>query len=98
MNLENYFRRQAARSSGVGSATAKLVRGALDLIFGFLPEGLKGWVDGALGKDELQLVGIMANLERYAGEAEERGNVFVQKLLQKQSLRMMTLFRKLVVR
>lgn len=53
MGLESYFRRQAARTLGVGQATAKLVRGALDLIFGFLPEALKLWIDGAVAKDNL---------------------------------------------
>ena len=53
MGLENYFRRQAARSSGLSQQTAKLVRGALDFIFGFLPMELKTWIDAALAKDSL---------------------------------------------
>lgn len=53
MGLENYFRRQAARSSGLSQATMKLVRGAMDLIFGFLPQELKTWIDAALAKDSL---------------------------------------------
>lgn len=51
MGMENYFRRQAARTAGISAATMKLVRGALDLIFGFLPTELKAWLDSALGKD-----------------------------------------------
>ena len=53
MNLDNYFRRQAARSAGLSATTVKLVRGALDLIFGFLPQELKDWLDGALQRDSL---------------------------------------------
>jgi exocyst complex component 1 len=53
MGLDNYFRRQAARSSGLSQTTAKLIRGALDLIFGFLPTELKAWLDGALAKDSM---------------------------------------------
>ena len=53
MGLENYFRRQAARFAGLSQATLKLVRGALDLIFGFLPTELKAWLDGAMSKDGL---------------------------------------------
>lgn len=53
MGLENYFRRQAARSIGLSQQTLKLVRGAMDLIFGFLPLELKAWIDGALAKDNL---------------------------------------------
>ncbi len=53
MNLESYFRRQAARSAGLSATTSKLVRSAMDLIFGFLPLELKQWVDAALLKDSL---------------------------------------------
>lgn len=53
MNLENYFRRQATRSNGLGPTTTKLVRNAMDLIFGFLPLELKQWVEAAFLKDEL---------------------------------------------
>lgn len=53
MNLETYFRRQAARTSGLSATTTKLVKSAMDLIFGFLPLELKQWVDAALVKDSL---------------------------------------------
>ena len=51
--LENYFRRQAARWAGLSQATLKLVRGAMDLIFGFLPIELKSWLDNAISRDSL---------------------------------------------
>lgn len=53
MGLDNYFRRQAARSASLSAPTVKLVRGALDLIFGFLPAELKSWLDAALAKDTM---------------------------------------------
>jgi hypothetical protein len=53
MGLDNYFRRQASRSSGMGQTTMKLVRGAMDLIFGFLPAEMKEWIDNALSKDPM---------------------------------------------
>ena len=53
MGLENYFRRQAARSAGLSSNTLKLVRGAMDLIFSFLPADLKIWIHTAMAKDRL---------------------------------------------
>ena len=53
MNLDNYFRRQAARSPGLSQNTIKLIRGALDLIFSFLPTELKAWIDNALEKDSM---------------------------------------------
>ncbi|KAK0198289.1 exocyst complex component Sec3-domain-containing protein [Armillaria mellea] len=57
MGLDNYFRRQAARSASVSQTTMKLVRGALDLIFSFLPSELKTWLDNALAKDKAQIFG-----------------------------------------
>ncbi|EPT01488.1 hypothetical protein FOMPIDRAFT_1120199 [Fomitopsis schrenkii] len=96
MGLENYFRRQAARFAGLSQATLKLVRGALDLIFGFLPTELKTWLDGAMGKDGLQIVGIIVALERFIGEAEERGSTFVLSLLEKQHVRLKGLFERRV--
>ena len=58
MGLENYFRRQAQRSAGLSNATMKLVRGAMDLIFGFLPLELKAWLDAALAKDHLYVAAL----------------------------------------
>lgn len=52
-NLDNYFRRQASRGVGLSQPTLKLVRGAMELIFGFLPEELKTWLDSALAKDSM---------------------------------------------
>lgn len=92
MGLENYFRRQAARSAGLSSNTMKLVRGAMELIFGFLPAELKTWLDTALSKDSLQIVGMIGCLERFLTEAEERGNTFLLGLLEKQHVRLKTLF------
>jgi hypothetical protein len=53
MNLDNYFRRQASRWVGLSRETQKLLRGAMDLIFSFLPDGLKKWVDDVLELDKL---------------------------------------------
>jgi hypothetical protein len=53
MGLDNYFRRQAARGKGLSQPTVKLVRGAMDLIFGFFPTELKAWLDGALAQDSM---------------------------------------------
>jgi hypothetical protein len=53
MELDHYFRRQAARSNSLSSATVKLARSAMDLIFGFLPQEIKGWLEKALEKDPM---------------------------------------------
>lgn len=53
MALDHYFRRQAARSNNLSPTTVKLVRGAMELIFGFLPMEVKEWVEKALEKDPM---------------------------------------------
>ncbi|CCM03119.1 uncharacterized protein FIBRA_05240 [Fibroporia radiculosa] len=96
MGLENYFRRQAARTAGLSSSTQKLIRGAMDLIFGFLPTELKAWLDSALLKDKLHIVGIIAALERFLSDAEERGNGFLLNLLERQHVRLKGVFERRV--
>ncbi|KAI1789802.1 exocyst complex component Sec3-domain-containing protein [Ganoderma leucocontextum] len=96
MGVENYFRRQAARWAGLSQATTKLVRGAMDLIFGFLPMELKAWLDTAIARDSLQVVGMLASLEKFQSEAEERGNTFLLSLLEKQHMRLKALFERRV--
>ncbi|KAG9085481.1 hypothetical protein FRC06_003583, partial [Ceratobasidium sp. 370] len=81
MNLDSYFKRQAARGLGLSDATVKIVRGAMDLIFGFLPGEVKGWVEGVSKRDSLQLVGIIAVLQRRILDAQERNSIFVERLL-----------------
>lgn len=88
MGLDNYFRRQAARSASVSQTTMKLVRGALDLIFSFLPSELKTWLDNALAKDKAQIFGLIACLERFLADADDRGNNFLVGLLEKQHTRL----------
>ncbi|KDQ63382.1 hypothetical protein JAAARDRAFT_53605 [Jaapia argillacea MUCL 33604] len=92
MGLENYFRRQAARHAGISQSTMKLVRGALDLIFGFLPAEIKAWIDNALARDHLQIIGVIASLERFQADADERGNNFLLTMLEKQHTRLKALF------
>ena len=53
MGLDHYFRRQASEYSGVSNTTMKLIRGAMDLIFGTLAPELKNFIDEALSRDEL---------------------------------------------
>ncbi|KAG2120700.1 exocyst complex component Sec3-domain-containing protein [Suillus discolor] len=86
--LDNYFRRQAARSAGLSQTTMKLARGAMDLIFGFLPAELKQWIDSAIAKDTLQVVGVLVCLERFVADADERDNAFFLQMLEKQHTRL----------
>ncbi|EEB96486.1 hypothetical protein MPER_04372, partial [Moniliophthora perniciosa FA553] len=92
MNLDNYFRRQAARTIGLSSATMKLIRGAIDLIFGFLPAEFKSWLDMALAKDSMQVVGLIATIERFTAESEDRNDDFLLNVLNKHQTRLKSLF------
>lgn len=63
MNLDSYFRRQAARSAGLSPATVKIVRGAMDTIFSFLRDEVQLWIDGALQRDALCVCRYCAIIE-----------------------------------
>ena len=52
MALDHYFRRQATQSFELSSTTTKLVRNAVELIFGFLASDLKVFIDEICAKDE----------------------------------------------
>ncbi|CAE6462215.1 unnamed protein product [Rhizoctonia solani] len=96
MNLDNYFKRQASRGLSLSDATLKLVRGAMDLIFGFLSQEIKSWVEGVSKRDSLQLVGVIAVLQRYIAEAQERNDAFVDRLLGKPLQRLNGLYQRQV--
>lgn len=54
LNMEPLICRRAAASAGqMRPGTVKLIRGAMDLIFGFIPEQLRLWTDAALQRDPL---------------------------------------------
>jgi len=70
------------------------VRGAMDLIFGFLPLEMKSWIDRAIAKDGIQIIGVLATLERFLADADERGTVFFINFLDKQHTRLKGLFER----
>jgi hypothetical protein len=49
MELDSYFRRQAARraSKGLGVGMMQLIRSMMDLVFGFVDGELRNWVEAA---------------------------------------------------
>jgi hypothetical protein len=75
----------------------KLVRSAMDLIFGFFPLEIKDLLDKALAKDSLQIIGLLATLERFLSDADERTNAFLINVLDKQHMRLRGLFERHVV-
>ncbi|KAG6885399.1 hypothetical protein C0993_002132 [Termitomyces sp. T159_Od127] len=92
--LDNYFRRQASRAASLSQPTLKLVRGSMELIFGFLPAELKVWLDSVLDKDNLEVVGIIVCLERFLVDAQDRTNQFFVTILEKQHVRLKSIFER----
>lgn len=112
MNLDNYFCRQAARYTELSQSTLKIIRGAMDLIFGFLLQEIKDWLDGALQRDSLyvvvlrqrplnsyrrQIVGIIAVIDRYATDESQIAHPLLQKILHRQQQRLRVMFERQIV-
>ncbi|OWZ79276.1 exocyst protein [Cryptococcus neoformans Bt85] len=90
MELDSYFRRQAARhaSRARSAGMIQLLRSMMDLIFGFVEVELKNWVEATVEKGPVAIVGIIAVTERLAKEAEEENtSIFFTQLFDKQLLK-----------
>lgn len=84
MDLEPYFRRRAAGAFGVSAAgPLREMKGALDLVFGFLGAELQSFADEAISKDKMSIFGILATLDRGILDAEETHCESLQKMLSK---------------
>ncbi|KAG9013462.1 hypothetical protein FRB94_002536 [Tulasnella sp. JGI-2019a] len=95
MGLEPLICRKAAAAAGeMKPTTVKLIRGALDLIFGFLPEELRLWTDAALQRDSLQVVGMLADFEQVAMQAAEKNQEYLRRLFTKQAQRLVAIYNR----
>lgn len=85
MNMEVYFRRRAADVFGSTPASGSLrdMKSALDLIFSFLSPELQSFVDQVFSGDRIQLVGVLAALDRSLSLAQEINNEFLIRNLGK---------------
>ncbi|BGP23018.1 exocyst complex, component Exoc1 [Rhodotorula toruloides] len=86
MMLETFFRRGASNYLAEQAKQGKLkdVRAAMELVFGFFEGELRDWIEGVLQKDSMQIVGILAVLDRFVLRGEEDHNEFLSRTLQKQ--------------
>ncbi|GAA5947406.1 hypothetical protein JCM3765_001664 [Sporobolomyces pararoseus] len=84
MMLETFFRRGASTYLASQRGKFKDMRGAMEGVFGWLEPELKDWVDGVLQRDPMQVVGILATLNRFIEQGERQHNEFVTRVLQKQ--------------
>lgn len=100
MELDTYFRRQAARhaSQGMSASMAQIVRQVMELMFGFVDGELKQWVEAAVQGNPASSVGIIATTERLAREAEQEGtSMFLTQLFDKQLGRQRQVFDSFIV-
>ncbi|KAL1407120.1 hypothetical protein Q8F55_006534 [Vanrija albida] len=87
MELDSYFRRQAARHAahGMSPGLAQVTRSRMDLLFGFVEGEFKNWVDAAIQKNPVAIVGVIAITESLAREAEQlETSLFLLQLFDKQ--------------
>lgn len=96
MDLEPYFRRRAAGMFTSSSGPLREMKGAMDLIFGFVAPELQAFTDDALAKDRMSIVGLLATLDRGIMEAEEVSCESLQKVLAKLHLRLASQLERLV--
>ncbi|KAK4686866.1 exocyst complex component 1, partial [Tremellales sp. Uapishka_1] len=90
MELESYFRRQAARyaSKGMPTALNQLARNMLDLMFGYVEVELRQWTEAAVERNPIHVVGVIGVTEELAREAEEENTtLFFSVLFSKQIAR-----------
>ncbi|PWN19487.1 hypothetical protein BCV69DRAFT_284116 [Microstroma glucosiphilum] len=87
MDLETYFRKRAAALFGEDSKERRgglrEMKGAMDLVFGFLVTEVNGFLEEVERRDRFQMVGVVAALDGALMEAEHSGNDFVLKTLNK---------------
>ncbi|BGP14101.1 hypothetical protein JCM10213_002398 [Rhodosporidiobolus nylandii] len=86
MMLETFFRRGASSfmAQQAGAGKLKDIRSAMELVFGWLEGELRDWIEGVLQRDSMQIVGILAALDRFILHGEEDRNEFLMRTLQKQ--------------
>lgn len=90
MGMEVYFRRRAADVFAYNSPSGPMrdMKNAMDLIFGFLAPEIQSFGDQVFAKDRLQLVGVLAAMDRALIEAEELNNEFLMRTLGKLHMRL----------
>lgn len=96
MDLEPYFRRRAAGMFTSSAGPLREMKGAMDLIFGFVAPELQAYADDALSKDRMSIVGLLATLDRGIIEAEEVNCESLQKVLAKLHLRLASQLERFV--
>lgn len=98
MDLETYFTRSAANNLAANVGRFKDLKSSMDLIFGFLNQELQDTTDFILQKDSMQIIGILAAIDRCIRDSQQAGNEFLLKVAQRQGLRCAAILEKNLVR
>lgn len=80
MGIEAYFRRNAMAWLSAHSAEHITVRSAMDKIFSYLSDSTVEWIDTVIHRDGLQIVGVLAALDRGIRTAEDKSNEFLLRM------------------
>ncbi|TIB36441.1 hypothetical protein E3P86_02512 [Wallemia ichthyophaga] len=97
VDLEDAFKRKARDSlSAVNFGPLSDLKSAFEAIFSFLSPALQSWIDGALVKDNMQIVGIIVQLEKSMKDAYNKDQPYLHSLLKKQKMRLNNMFSKYI--
>ncbi|KAI5474704.1 Exocyst complex, component Exoc1 [Pseudohyphozyma bogoriensis] len=84
MQLETFFRRGATTYLVQQQGKLKDIKSAMEAVFGFLEVELRDWINALLRSDGMQIIGVLAALDKAMLEAAKERNDFLNRLLQKQ--------------
>ncbi|TIB73777.1 hypothetical protein E3Q06_01492 [Wallemia mellicola] len=97
VDLEDVYKRKAREAlAGIDFGPLSDLKNAFELIFAFFAPSLQSWIDGALVKDNMQIVGMIAQLERAMKDAYGKSQPYLHSLLKKQKSRLNNMFSKYI--
>ncbi|KAK0543955.1 hypothetical protein OC845_005868, partial [Tilletia horrida] len=102
LDMEPYFRRRAAQLFGFGTSNAsqgggsmREMKGALELVFGFLASEWDSLVDHVVHMDKSQIIPILGILDRAINDAEDVGSDYLARALSRAHTRLSTILEKI---
>ena len=94
---ERYKVKSKERMKSINFGSLNDIKNAMELVFGFLHQYLQSWLDGALVKDNMQIVGLIATLEKFMKLSYDKSQPYLHSLLKKQKSRLNSMFSKYIV-
>ncbi|KAE8232462.1 hypothetical protein CF326_g2505 [Tilletia indica] len=100
-DMEPYFRRRATQLFGFGTSASQAggpmreLKGALEMVFGFLAPEWDALADYAVHMDKSQIIPILAMLDRAITDADDQGSDFIAKTLSRSHTRLSAVLEKI---